>query len=228
MSRKNRTTRDNVGIVYLFTNELYERENMYKYGITINPFQRKRVQSNSTPPTYPFYDRIVMFSKSYKEIEKRLKTEFNKRKIHLVDKEDGLMSGQRGGQEWIQEQLSIVVEIFKEVLKDFPDTEMCYRGKRYKYENGAVEELRLPNCNLEFLGILDGDTVKCIKNGKQFKVQNNSIVVDGEEMSLSNYMKLNYKREGNTNEWNGFMYFTYKGTNIYKMWQKLLNGKEST
>ena len=69
MSRKNRTTKDNVGIVYLFTNELYERENMYKYGITINPFQRKRVQSNSTPPTYPFYDRIVMFSKSYKDID---------------------------------------------------------------------------------------------------------------------------------------------------------------
>ena len=88
MSRKNRTTKDNVGIVYLFTNELYERENMYKYGITINPFQRKRVQSNSTPPTYPFYDRIVMFSKSYKDIEKRLKQEFNKRKIHLCDKED--------------------------------------------------------------------------------------------------------------------------------------------
>ena len=62
MSRENRTTKDNVGIVYLFTNKLYERENMYKYGITINPFQRKRVQSNSTPPKYPFYDRIVMFS----------------------------------------------------------------------------------------------------------------------------------------------------------------------
>ena len=60
MSRKNRTTKDNVGIVYLFTNKLYERENMYKYGITINPFQRKRVQSNSTPPPYHFYDRIVL------------------------------------------------------------------------------------------------------------------------------------------------------------------------
>ena len=29
MSRKNRTTKDNVGIVYLFTNELYEREHIY-------------------------------------------------------------------------------------------------------------------------------------------------------------------------------------------------------
>ena len=78
MSRKIRTTKGNVGIVYLFTNELYERENLYKYGITINPFQRKRVQSNSTPPTYPFYDRIVMFSKSYKEIEKQLSKKFEK------------------------------------------------------------------------------------------------------------------------------------------------------
>ena len=76
MSRKNRTTKDNVGIVYLFTNELYERENIYKFGITINPFQRKRVQNNSAPPIYALYDIIVMFSKSYKEIEKRLESVF--------------------------------------------------------------------------------------------------------------------------------------------------------
>ena len=228
MSRKNRTTKDNVGIVYLFTNELYERENTYKYGITINPFQRKRVQSNSTPPTYPFYDRIVMFSKSYKDIEKRLKQEFNDRNIHLCDKEDGLISGQRGGQEWIQERLSTVVEIFKDMLKEFPDTEMCYQGKRYKYENDAVKELRLPNCELEFLGILDGETIKCVKNGKSFQVQNNKIWDDetGNEMSLSNYMKMNYKREGSTNEWNGFMYFTYKGYNLYDMWQSLVKGRD--
>lgn len=228
MSRKNRTTKDNVGIVYLFTNALYERENLYKYGITINPFQRKRVQSNSTPSTYPFYDRIVMFSKSYKDIEKRLKQKFNERKIHLGDKEDGLISGQRGGQEWIQERLSKVVEIFKDMLKEFPDTEMCYQGKRYKYENDAVKELRLPNCELEFLGILDGETIKCIKNGKSFRVQNNKILDDetGKEMSLSNYMKMNYKREGSTNEWNGFMYFTYKGYNLYDMWQSLVKGRD--
>ena len=57
-------------LVYLFTNRLYEREHIYKYGITINPFQRKRVQNNSAPPTCALYDIIVMFSKSYKEIEK--------------------------------------------------------------------------------------------------------------------------------------------------------------
>ena len=76
-----------------------------------------------------------MFSKSYKEIEKRLKCAFNERKIHLCDKEDGLISGQRGGQEWIQEELSVVVGIFKDMLKEFPDAEMCYQGKRYKCNN---------------------------------------------------------------------------------------------
>ena len=225
MNIKNKKTKNKIGIVYLFTNELYERENMYKYGITINPFQRKRVQSNSTPPTYPFYDRIVMFSKSYKDIERRLKQEFNDRKIHLDDKEDGLISGQRGGQEWIQERLSKIVEIFKDILKEFPDSEMCFQGKRYKYENDEIKESRLPNCELEFLGILDGDTIKCIKNGMSFQVQNNAILVEGEEISLSNYMKMNYKREGNTNEWNGFKYFTYKGYNIYNMWQSLVRGR---
>lgn len=214
MSRKNRTTKDNVGIVYLFTNKLYERENMYKYGITINPFQRKRVQSNSTPPKYPFYDRIVMFSKSYKEIEKRLTHEFKERHILLQDEEDGLLSGQKGGQEWIQEDLSLVVQIFREILREFPDTEMCYQGKRYKYEGGGIKELKLPNCRLEFLGILDGDTIK-YKGVEPFQVQNNGILVDGEFVTLSNYVKNNNTRKGNTNEYNGFMYFTYKGYNIY-------------
>ncbi len=109
MSRTNRTTKDNVGIVYLFTNELYERENMYKYGITINPFQRKRVQSNSTPPKYRFYDRIVMFSKSYKEIEKRLTIKFKEMGLLLEDDDEDLFPGQKGGQEWIKAELSVVV-----------------------------------------------------------------------------------------------------------------------
>ncbi len=225
MSRKNRTTKDNVGIVYLFTNELYERENMYKYGITINPFQRKRVQSNSTPPKYPFYDRIVMFSKSYKEIEKRLTNVFTERGVLLEDEEDGLLSGQKGGQEWIQEDLSIIVEIFREMLKEFPDAEMCYKDRRYKYEDGSIKELKLPNCNLEFLGILDGDTIKCT-DGQSFQVQDNGILVNGSVMTLSKYMKSSHKREGSTNEYNGFMYFTYKGHNIYKMWQNLVKSRE--
>ncbi len=229
MSRTNRTTKDNVGIVYLFTNELYERENMYKYGITINPFQRKRVQSNSTPPKYRFYDRIVMFSKSYKEIEKRLTIKFKEMGLLLEDDDEDLFPGQKGGQEWIKAELSVVVEIYKEVLMGFPDAEMCYQGKRFKNINGSIKELKLPPCRLEFLGILDGDIIKYKdeNNNKQsFQVQNNGILVDGEVMSLSNYMKKNHKRKGNTNEWNGFMYFTYKGYNLYKMWQSLVKCKD--
>lgn len=229
MSRKNRTTKDNVGIVYLFTNKLYERENMYKYGITINPFQRKRVQGNSTPPKYPFYDRIVMFSKSYKEIEKRLTHEFSKRQILLQDEKNGLPSGQKGGQEWIQEDLSVIVQIFREILKEFPDTEMCYQGKRYKYEGGGIRELKLPNCRLEFLGILDGDTVKYVdgESTKNFKVKDNGVLVNGEVIPLSKYVKSKKVRDGNTNEWNGFMYFKYKNDKktIYDMWQSLVRPK---
>jgi hypothetical protein len=182
MSRKNRTTKDNVGIVYLFTNKLYEGENMYKYGITINPFQRKRVQSNSTPPKYPFYDRIVMFSKSYKEIEKQLTKFFDRKKILLENKKKESFPGQKGGQEWVKAELSLLVEIYKGLLEEFPDAQMCYQGKRYKFENGKIRVMKLPNCNLEFLGILDGDTIKCTINDKEFKVKNNGILdKDGQE-----------------------------------------------
>ena len=209
----------------MFTNELYERENMYKYGITINPFQRKRVQGNSTPPTYPFYDRIVMFSKSYKDIEKHLKLQFKEKKILLQGDDEGLFSGQKGGQEWIQAEISFIVEIFKEVLAEFPDAEMCYQGKRYKFENGVISEFKIPNCRLDFLGILDGETIKCIKNNNSFQVQGNGILVEGEVMTLSKYVKSINKREGSTNEYNGYMYFTYKGYKLYDMWQSLVKGK---
>ena len=228
MSRKNRTTKDNIGIVYLFTNELYERENLYKYGITINPFQRKRVQSNSTPPNYPFYDRIVIFSKSYKEIEKQLTKIFKEENILQRDEDEGSISGTKGGQEWIKADLSFVVKIFKEILRKFPDAEICYEGKRYKYENGIERVLKLPPCRLDLLGILDGDTIQYIENGNSFQVQNNKILVGGVEMTLSGYVKTQKKREGNTNEHNGYMYFTYKGhkTNLYDMWQSLVIGKK--
>ena len=227
MSRKNRTTKDNVGIVYLFTNELYERENMYKYGITINPFQRKRVQSNSTPPTYPFYDRIVIFAKSYRGIEKSLKRKFHERDILMHDKDKDLFSGQKGGHEWVKAELPTIVEIYKETLVEFPDAEMCYQGKRFKYNNDTIIESRLPNCRLEFLGILDGDTIKYI-DGTPFEVKDNGILVDGKVMSLSAYAKSQNVREGNTNEYNGFMYFTYKGykKTLYEMWQSLVKGRD--
>lgn len=220
MSRKNRTTKDNVGIVYLFTNRLYEQENTYKYGITINPFQRKRIQNNSTPPSCPFYDIIVMFSKNYKEIEHHLTTIFMEKGM--------LLSGEDGGKEWIKANIDEIIDIYKDMLVQFPETEMCYHGRRYKYENGSVNEYKIPNCRLDLLGILDGDIIKCTKNNESFQVQNNGILVYGEEMSLTKYMNSSFKRDGNTNQHNGYMYFTYKGTNIYKMWQKLLKGKEST
>lgn len=215
MSRKNRTTKDNVGIVYLFTNELYEREHIYKYGITINPFQRKRVQNNSAPPIYSLYDIIVMFSKSYKEIEKRLEKKFDEKKWRL-ESEDSSST------EWVQEDINEIVKIYRQMLIEFPGTEMCYQGKRYVYENDKILEKKIPNCRLDLLGILDGDIIKCKADGKSFIVKNNGIVVEGEEMTLSNYMKTNHPREGQTNEHNGYQSFTYKGASIYIMWQSLV------
>lgn len=220
MSRKNRTTKDNVGIVYLFTNELYEREHIYKFGITINPFQRKRVQNNSAPPIYALYDIIVMFSKSYKEIEKRLEAIFR-------DKNFLLRTEESSSKEWIRAEEIEIVEIYKQMLSEFPGSEMCYQGKRYKYEEGEIRELKIPNCRLDFLGILDGDIIKCVADGKPFTVKDNGILVDGEEMSLSKYMKQFHPREGKTNEFNGFQSFTYKGESIYKMWQSLVKKPKS-
>lgn len=215
MSRKNRTTKDKVGIVYLFTNKLYEREHIYKYGITINPFQRKRVQNNSVPPKYPLKDVIVMFSKSYKEIEKRLANIFK-------DKDYRLKSEDSSSSEWIQADLKEIVKIFEDMLKEFPDSEMCYQGKRIIYENGMRKEQKTPNCRLDFLGILDGDQIKCKVDGKYYEVKNNGIIADGEEMTLSSFIKKMCQREGKTNEYNGYKYFTYKGESIYKMWQSLV------
>ena len=215
MSRKNRTTKDNVGIVYLITNELYEREHIYKYGITINPFQRKRVQNNSAPPIYPLYDIIVVFSKSYKDIEKRLAAIFDEKKLRLESEESS-------STEWVKADVNVIVEIYKQMLIEFPGSEMCYQGKRYVFENDKIVEKKVPNCRLDFLGILDGDIIKFKADGNAFTVQDNGIIVDGEKMTLSNYMKKKHPREGKTNEHNGFQSFTYKGESIYKMWQSLV------
>lgn len=67
------TTSEKIGIVYLLTNDCYKEKGLYKIGYTANPFQRKAIQSNSTPPKYPFHDEIIIFSKSYKQIEKLFK-----------------------------------------------------------------------------------------------------------------------------------------------------------
>lgn len=139
-----------------------------------------------------------------------------------------LLSGEDGGKEWIKANIDEIIDIYKGMLVQFPESEMCYHGKRYKFENDSVNEYKIPNCRLDLLGILDGDTIKCTKNNESFLVHNNGILVNGEEMTLTKYMNTSFRRDGNTNQHNGYMYFTYKGTNIYKMWQKLLKGKEST
>ncbi len=216
MSRKIRSTRDNVGVIYLFTNSCYEKESTYKYGITINPFERKRIQKNSTPPTHPFYDRIVMFSTDYKKIEKWLENRFKK---------EGYLLDGDGGKEWIKADFSDILSIYKESLLSFPKTEMCFDGKRYKSNKETIDVSKLPSCRLDLLGILDGKEIKCIKNGKSFKVRDNKILVDGSEITLSKYMKQYYKRSGKTNEYNGYQYFTYKGVLIYDMWQSLVGCK---
>lgn len=216
MQRKNRSIKDNIGMVYLFTNSCYEKENTYKFGITINPLERKRIQKNSTPPTHPFYNRIVMFSPEYKKIEQWLENRFMK--------EGYLLKGD-GGKEWVKADFDDLLNIYKEALFLFPKTEMCFGGRRYRCENGTIEKRKFPNCRLDLLGIIDGEEIKCIQDGKLFKVQGNKIVVDGSIITLTKYINQYHKRNGNTNEHNGYQYFTYKGVLIYDMWQNLVGVK---
>ena len=213
---KKRKTKDNIGVVYLLTNSCYEKENTYKYGITINPFERKRIQKNSTPPTHPFYYRIVMFSPDFKKIEKYLENRF---------KEKGFTLDGDGGKEWVEGNFDEILKIFKEALPLFPKTEMCFGGKRYRFKNVAIESVKLPNCRLDLLGILDKDVIKCTENGESFVVHDNKIVVDGSEITLTSYMNKYHKRAGNTNEHNGYQYFTYKNILIYDLWQSLVGAK---
>lgn len=216
MTKTLRKTKDNVGVVYLFTNSCYEKEDTYKYGISIQPFTRKQTQKNSTPPTHPFYDRIIMFSPHYKEIEKWLENSF---------KQNGYLLSGDGGKEWVKADFPKLLDIFKESLKHFPETDLCHNGKRYRMENGTLSVLMLPKCRLDLLRILDGDKIKCIKNGKSFVVRDNKIEDNGSLMPLSNYIKINFPRAGKTNQHNGYMYFTYKGIRIYDMWQSLVRAK---
>ena len=216
MTQTLRTTKGNIGVVYLFTNSLYETENTYKYGYSIQPLTRKKTQKNSTPPTHPFYDRIVMFSPHYKEIEKWLGDRF---------KADGFLLYGDGGKEWVKADFSVLLEIYKESLKFFPQTDLCYGNKRYQYKNADIVTTILPRCRLDVLRILDGAKIKCTKNGKKFVVRNNKIEVDGSLMTPSRYIQLNFPRGGKTNQHNGYKYFTYKGVNIYDMWQSLVRAK---
>lgn len=217
MSKKNRITKDNVGIVYLFTNSYLDKEDTYKFGITINPFERKRIQKNSTPPTYPFYDRIIIFSTQYKEIEKWLENQFREKGF--------LLEGKGGGREWIKAPFGDVLALYKETLSIFSGSEMCFDGKRYKVKDGIVVECKLPRCRLDLMGILDGKKLKNTVDKKTFVVQGNGILVGGKQMPLSKYMNLYHKREGSTNEHNGFQYFVYNGILLYDMWQSLVRVK---
>lgn len=214
----NRQLKDGYGVVYLFSNDLLEKEQTFKYGITIHPYQRKRIQSNTTPPTHPFYNIIVLFSPHYKAIEKRLKEEFSA-KDFLLDKGDG-------GKEWIKGDLSVIVDIYKKMVSDYPSTIMCYQGKGYRNNNGMIEEGKIPDCRLDLLGILDDAVITCIKDNKSFTVKDNMLLIDDQTISLSAYMKTNYKRNGVTNEYNGYQYFKYKNMLIYDLWQSLVKGKE--
>ena len=212
-----RTLVDNCGIVYLFTNDVFCNLGIHKFGITINPFERKRIQSNSTPPNHPFYDEVIIFSKSYKSIEKKLKEIFVQKEWIINN------NGENGGCEWIQcAQINEVINVYKSILISFPDSELCHNGRRYVYRNNAIIDMQLPNCRMDFLGIKNGDKIKCISDNKEFEVRNNKILVNGQEMTLTKYMNENHPRNGITNQHNGYQYFTYKRNKIYEMWQELV------
>jgi len=212
-----RHLKDSCGIVYLFTNNLYIKEGWHKFGVTINPIERKLVQSNSTPPDHPFEDEIILFSTSYKEIENELRSEFSTRGwLH-----DG--TGKNAGNEWIKhENLDDIVEVYKSMLREYKSAEMCYNGKRYVLENDQIVEKKLPNCRLDFLGIRDGYKIKCEKDGKIFEVKDNGILVEGNVVTLSSYAQTHFPRSGKTNQHNGFQYFTYKKKILYNEWQSLV------
>ena len=215
-----RQLKDCCGIVYLFTNDLYAMEGLHKFGVTINPIERKLVQSNSTPPSHAFYDEIIIFSTSYKAIEKKLKEEFKTKGWILSGK------GKNAGNEWIRhDNLDEIVAVYKSILSkyEFSSAEMCYQGKRYVNANNHIVEKKLPNCRLDFLGIRDGDKIKCDKIEQVFEVKNNGILVNGEVLTLSAYIETLLSKPGKTNKFNGYRYFSYKNKNLYETWQSLTN-----
>lgn len=200
-----------MGIVYLLTNTIYEKENYFKIGITDNPFERLGIQKNSSP--IDIYYKIVIFSKDYKKIEKWIGNKFEKIGIY------------GGGNEWVKEDFENILSIYKEALNNFADAELCYNGRRYVNEKGIIVEKKLPNCNLGLLGISNGKEIKCIVNGEIFIVKDNGIMVNGKPMSLTYYMNEFHKRNTQTNQHNGYQYFTYKNRTLYDMWQKIVNAK---
>ena len=71
---------DGMGIVYLATNDIYQKENTYKVGSTMNFYERKRIQENWVPPTHRIQYKITLFSTRYKEIEKWLKKNIQRKR----------------------------------------------------------------------------------------------------------------------------------------------------
>lgn len=215
-----RHLKDSCGIVYLFTNDLYFKEGLHKFGVTINPIERKLVQSNSTPPSYPFYDEIIIFSTSYKEIERKLKEEFKDKNWILKGK------GINAGNEWIQhENFEEIIEVYKSMLSKYKfPAEMCYNGKRYMYEDDQIVEKKLPNCRLDFLGLRDGDKIvyEYKRDKKIFEIKDNGILVNGEVVTLSSYVEKQLSKPGKANKFNGYRYFSYKNKNLYEAWQSLV------
>ena len=77
---------------------------------------------------------------------------------------------------------------------------------------------------------VDNDEIKLKENKeKTFKVKDNGILVDGKRMSLSDYIMKTKKRNGKTNQFNGYMYFVYKGykETLYEMWQSLVKPRKT-
>ena len=217
---KHRTLSDGIGIVYLATNDLYLSENTHKFGSTINPYERKRIQQNWVPPTHPLFYEITLFSVRYNEIEKWLKKEFSKK--------GALLEGGGGGTEWVKMDLDTVFEMFKAALLMFPDNKakLCFNGKAYSAVNGKiVEASRRPNFRFDILGIKDNEILKCTLNGECFRVAGNNIRVGNSLITLTRYVNDTFSRQGNTNEHCGSQYFEYKGKLVSELWQNLIGKK---
>lgn len=207
---------DRIGIVYLFSNKLYAKEGMHKFGCTQNPFQRKRIQSNSTPPGYSFKNEIVVFTKRYKEFEKALKAQFKKKKMLLVPQKN-----EAAGTEWIVcKDFDKIKKIFISVLQDpaiDPDAILCSDS----LEDSKGTRDKRPNCTLSLLGLHDGDKIVYRVTGEEFEIRNNNILVNDVEVTLSAFVRNNPPAHEKAKLFNGYRYFYYKGQCLHSLWKDL-------
>lgn len=211
--------KDNIGLVYCFSTDLYAKEGLHKIGCTQNPLQRRSVQSNAAPPCYPLKDEIIVLTKDYKSFESKLKTRLKGEGLLLC--KDGKVNG---GSEWLKcENFERIVEIFKELLPQFDNAYMCSGNTYYKCNNGKLEQQQnRPNCQLSLLGFVDGDTITCKANGCEYVIKGNGILDEGKEYALSTFMETYFPRKENqTQNYNGFQHFTFKGKILNDMWISL-------